>query len=354
MRSISILILFASFATWGEARADRVHLPCDRDIGLSAGTGVFTGKTRNDAFGDIEFERVQPAFLRLEGTLFENCAIAEPERDAADADALNRKSKGKNPDLHVTRRWFGRLNGYGSVTPETSSLGFAGDPKPKLDEMGNPVYQTDADGNPILDENGEMIPATENGLIRASLETDMDFSGGFGARLSIYDHPHFHLEAYGEYAGTFGWNDAKAVTVIAHALEIDLDVTRFVQDHARLRYRWRMANTGLTVAVPLRPSTVDRNRVTPFFSFGRMWFRADVDVKLDEESTRDLESLGVDTSKITQRRTIMKESWLGFLGARVDFNRLFSLEASAAFAKTDNTMVYWLSGSATFRFDYPW
>ena len=94
--------------------------------------------------------------------------------------------------------------------------------------------------------------------------------------------------------------------------------------------------------------------MTPFISFGRMWFKADVDLDLDDEVTRDLENLDVNVASITKRRTVEKQSWLAFLGARLDFNRRFSLEAGAAFWKSDSTTVYWFSGSATFRFDYPW
>ena len=340
MRKLMAIIAFTCINGITEgARADRVHLPCDADLAGSVGTGVFNGRSRNSEYGDIEFERIQPTYLRLEGTLFENC-----KADGDDPD--------KDPE--VTRRWFGRLNFYGMITPEVSTLGFENTPKQKLDGDGNPVWQTDQDGNPILDGDGQMIPVTENTLLKAHLETDTNFSGGFGARLSIYDHPHFHLETFAEYSGTFGWNPANAKTVVAHALELDLDVTGLVRDHASLQYRWSMAHVGVTIAVPLRPNTVDRNRVTPFLSFGRMRFKADVELGLDDEVTRDLEALDVNVDSITKRRTVEKESWLAFIGARLDFNRRFSLETGAAFWKSDSTTVYWLSGSATFRFDYPW
>jgi hypothetical protein len=338
MRNITALVALTCIVGIAEeARADRVHLPCDRDIALSVGTGMFNGRTRNAEYGDIEFERLQPTFLRLEGTLFENCA-ADDEDDRP----------------RVTRRWFGRLNFYGAVTPEISALGFENEPEQKVDRDGNPVWQVDADGNPVLDGSGNMIPVTENTLLKADLETDTDFSWGAGARLSIYDHPHFHLETFVEYTGTFGWNPASADTVIAHALELDLDVTRLVHDHADIRYRWGMLHYGATVAVPLRPNTVERNRLTPFLSFGRVRFRADVDLDLDDGITDDLENLGVDVASITERRTVEKSSWIAFIGARLDFSPRFSLEAGAAYWKTDSTTVGWFAGAATFRFDYPW
>lgn len=340
MRILTTLIAFACIIGMSEeARGDRVHLPCDADLAGSIGTGMFNGRSRNSQYGDIEFERIQPTFLRLEATLFENC-----KADGADDD--------DRPE--VTRRWFGRLNVYGAFTPEFSTLGFENKPKQKIDADGLPVWQTDSMGNPVLDGDGNMIPVTANTLLKAELETDTDFSWGVGARMSIYDHPHFHLETFVEYTGTFGWNPANAKTVVAHALELDIDVTNLVREHADLRYRWGMMNAGVTIAVPLRPNTIDRNRVTPFLSFGRMWFRAEVDLDLDEEVTRDLENLNVNVDAITERRTVAKSSWLAIIGARLDFNSRFSLEAGAAFWKTDYTTVGWFAGSATFRFDYPW
>lgn len=336
MRKLTTLIAFTCIIGITEAaRADRVHLPCDADLGGSIGAGMFNGRTRNSRFGDIKFARTQPTFIRLEATLFENCM--------ADGDRPK-----------VTRRWFGRLNVYGSITPEFSTLGFENKPKQKLDDDGDPVWQLDDDGNPVIDGDGNMVPVTENTLLKADLETDTDLTWGTGARLSIYDHPHFHLETFAEYTGTFGWNPAKASTVVAHALELDLDVTNLVRDHADLRYRWGMTNVGVTIAVPLRPNTIARNRVTPFISFGRLWFKAEVDLDLDEGVTRDLENLDVDVGSITERRTIEKDSWLAIIGARLDFSSNFSLEAGAAFWKTDSTTVGWFAGSATYRFDYPW
>ncbi|MEK7545948.1 MAG: hypothetical protein AAB554_02620 [Patescibacteria group bacterium] len=340
MRNLKALIAFACIiGIMEEARADRVHLPCDADLAASVGAGMFNGRTHDSSYGDIDFERIQPTFLRLEGTVFENC-----EADEADDDDRPK----------VTRRWFGRLNFYASITPEFSSLGFENKPRQKLDGDGNPVWQLDDAGDPVLDAAGDMIPVTENMLLKASLETDTDFSGGVGVRLSIYDHPHFHIETFAEYTGTFGWNPANAGSVVAHALELDLDVTSLVREHADLRYRWSMAHAGVTIAVPLRPNTIDRNRVTPFISFGRMRFRADIDLDLDAEVADDIERLGVNVASITERRTIEKSSWIAFLGARLDFNRNFSLEAGAAFWKNDSTAVGWFAGSATFRFDYPW
>ena len=341
MRNLTTLIAFTFIIGMAEdARADRVHLPCDADMAGSIGAGMFNGRTHNSQYGDIDFERIQPTFLRLEGTIFENCK-ADDDGDEDD-----------HPQ--VTRRWFGRLNVYGSITPEFSSLGFENQPKQRVDADGNPVWQTDDMGNPIIDGDGNMIPVTQNTLLKAELETDTDFSWGVGARMSIYDHPHFHLETFAEYTGTFGWNPAKANTVVAHALELDIDVTKLVRDHADLRYRWGMVNTGVTIAVPLRPNTIDRNRVTPFISFGRLWFKAEVDLDLDDEVTEDLENLGVNVASVTERRSVVKSSWLAIIGARLDFNSRFSLEAGAAFWKSDSTTVGWFAGSATFRFDYPW
>jgi len=333
MRMHAASLAFALvIVTGASARADRIHMPCDAPIAASIGTGVFTGDSDTDAFGSIKFERIQPTFGRLQLTLFNNC---EAYTDT-DADA--------KPVTHdrVTRWWLGSLSFYGSIAPETTSLGFHNEPKVKVDDMGNPV----------LDDMGN--PVTENTVTKADLEAGTDFSGGFGARLSLIDANHFHVEAFGEVAGTFGWNPARANTVVAHALELDIDVTRVVQDHAQLRYRWNMENVGLTIGVPLRPNTISKNRLTPFVSVGYTWFNADVDLKLDESVTHDLEALGVDVAKVTERRSLRKQSITGLLGARLDFNKSFSLETSAMFAKTDHTTVYWFSGEATFRFDWPW
>lgn len=327
MRNLAALLAFVFvIAPGAEARADRIHMPCDAPVAASIGTGIFTGDSDTDAFGDIKFERIQPTFGRLQLTLFNNCEAYTDE----DSDTKLRTTHDR-----VTRWWLGSLSFYGAIAPETTTLGFRNEPKVKLlDDMGNPV--------------------TENTLTKADLEAGTDFSGGFGVRLSLIDARHFHVEAYGEIAGTFGWNPARANTVVAHALELDIDVTRVVQEHAKLRYKWDMENVGLTIGFPLRPNTISKNRLTPFVSLGYTWFNADVDLKLDDSITHDLEALGVDVEKVTERRSLRKSSPTGMLGARLDFNKSFSLETSAIFMKTDHTTVYWFSGEATFRFDWPW
>lgn len=334
MRHLAAFLAFAFVIVSGAAaRADRIHMPCDAPVAASIGTGIFTGSSDTDAFGNIKFERIQPTFGRLQLTLFNNC---EAYTDVTAPDA--------KPVTHdrVTRWWLGSLSVYGAIAPETTTLGFRNEPKVKLD----------GDGNPIVDDMGN--PVTENTLTKADLEAGTDFSGGFGARLSLIDGKHFHLEAYAEIAGTFGWNPARANTVVAHALELDIDVTKVVQDHAALRYRWDMQNVGVTIGFPLRPNTISKNRLTPFISLGYTWFGADVELKLDDSVTRDLEALGVDVAKVTERRSLRKSSPTGMLGARLDFNKTFSLEASAIFMKTDHTTVYWISAEATFRFGWPW
>ena len=334
MRNLAALLAFVFvIATGAEARADRIHMPCDAPVAASLGTGIFTGDSDTDAFGDIKFERIQPTFARLQLTLFNNCEAYTDE----DADTKQRTTHDR-----VTRWWLGSLSFYGAIAPETTSLGFRNEPKQKVDDMGNPVV--DDMGNPV----------TENTLTKADLEAGTDFSGGFGARLSLVDAKYFHLEAFAEIAGTFSWNPARANTVVAHALELDIDVTALAQEHAKLRYRWDMENVGVTIGFPLRPNTISKNRLTPFLSLGYTWFSADVELELDDSITRDLVNLGVDVAKVTERRSLRKSSPTGMLGARLDFNKSFSLEASAIFMKTDHTTVYWFSGEATFRFDWPW
>ncbi|GEM_PF-2906925 len=334
------MFLFAfihAFLMGAEARADRIHLPCDKPVAASVGTGIFTGSSDTDDFGDIEFTRIQPTFLRLELTAFSNCE-ARTTRDA-DLKPIGRHDK-------VTRWWLGSLSFYGSITPETTKLSLRNQPEiiPVLDENGDPV----------LDEDGNPVTKTENTLVRANLEAGTDFSGGLGARLSLIDAKYFHVEMYGEYAGSFGWNPARADTIVAHAIGLDIDVTGLARDHASLRYRWDMRNVGLTIAVPTRPNTISRNRLTPYASIGYTWFNASVDLDLDEDVTRDLTNLGVDVDKVTERRSIRKSSVAALIGARLDFNKTFSLETSAIFAKTEHTTIYWFTGSAVFRFDYPW
>lgn len=334
VRFVTVLVCLCGGAS---AWADRIHMPCDKPVEASIGTGIFTGNSDTDAFGDIQFERIQPTFLRLELTAFSNC-VKETDKDA-DLKPLGTHDK-------VTRWWLGSLSFYGSVTPESTQLAFKNEPKvvPVLDD----------DGNPVLDDMGNPVTKTENTLVKADLKAGTDFSGGFGARLSLIDARHFHVEAFGEVAGSFSWNPAYADTVVAHALELDIDVTKLTQDHAKLSYRWDMENVGLTIGFPLRPNTVSKNRLTPYLSLGYTWFNADVDLKLDEQVTHDLVALGVDVDKVTERRSIRKSSLTALVGARLDFNKTFSLEASAVFAKTDHTTIYWFSGSAVFRFDYPW
>jgi len=338
MRYLSALFVFACVLFMGaSARADRIHMPCDQPIAASIGTGVFTGSSETSDFGDIDFERIQPTFVRLELTAFSNCV----KRTDRDADL-----KPVATHDHVTRWWLGSLSFYGSVTPETTKLAFRNTPRT--------ITLLDDEGNPIVDENGDPISGTENTLIKADLKAGTDFSGSFGARLSLIDARHFHVEAFGEVAGSFSWNPAYANTVVAHALDLDIDVTKLTQDHAALSYRWDMENVGLTIGFPLRPNTISKNRLTPYASIGYTWFNADVDLDLDDQVTHDLEALGVDVAKVTERRSIRKSSVTALVGARLDFNKTFSLETSAVFAKTEHTTIYWFSGSAVFRFDYPW
>lgn len=338
MRNLAACFAFALVIfTGAAARADRFHMPCDKPVAASLGTGIFTGHSDTDSIGDIKFERIQPAFGRLQFTLFSNCeAVADPDTDP--------DGPKKPPVIHdrVTRWWLGSLSFYGSLAPENTTLGFRNDPKPLLDDAGNPV----------LDSNGN--PRTVNTVTKADIEAGTDFSGGFGARLSLVDAKYFHLEAFGEWAGSFGWNPARANTVVAHALELDIDVTSLVQQHAQLRYRWNMENAGLTIGFPLRPNTVSNNRLTPFLSLGYTWFNADVQLKLDDGISKDLTNLGVDVAKVTKPWSLRKSSPTGMIGARLDLNDSFSLEAEAIFMKTDYTTVYWFSGEATYRFDWPW
>src|SRR5690349_19099579 len=97
MKMYAASLAFAFVTAFGAAaRADRIHLPCDKPIAASVGSGIFTGNSDTDAFGDIKFERIQPLFARLELTLFSNC---EPHT------VVGEDLKPIYTHDRVTRRW---------------------------------------------------------------------------------------------------------------------------------------------------------------------------------------------------------------------------------------------------------
>lgn len=333
----SHLIYVSCLLTWflaeTAARADSVHLPCDKPIAATVGTDGFIGKT-----GEISFTLIQPTYLRLETTFFRNCGGYNPKKHRHD----------------VTRRWFGGLHLHGSITPEISSLGFEHKPVVARDKDGDIIYRLDENGDPLLDADGHKVPKTENTLTKAELSTGMDLSYGAGLQLSVYDGDHFHIEAGLEYTSSFGRNKAYADTVVARAIELNLDITDLVNQHAEIGYDWHMIQIAATIGVPMRPMTVARHQFTPYLTLGYMWFNADIDVSLDERVTHDLEALHVNVVEITKKRVISKRSPTASIGARLDFNKKASLEASAMFGHAGSTTAYVFNGSFTYHFDYPW
>ena len=324
-KSLAVLVCAFMLLAARSAKADRIHLPCDPDTAVSIGTGAFLGHS-----GAVGFERVQPLYLRLELT---------PPR------FRTKCLKGR-----PSRRWFGRLNLYGSITLEDSNLSFEHAPDIKRDADGNVVYQTDVNGDPILDADGQKIPRTEDTLTKVDLNAGRDWSGGLGARFSLYDGDHFHLEGFGEFTGSFGSNPARINVATVHVLELDLDETDTARRYAKLTYRWSMKHLGLTAGFPFRPRLLGRARLTPFVILGYMWFRADIDITLDQSFRDDLTRYGADPDKIAAPRTIDKESPTMSLGARLDFGRHASLEASSMFGFTRHTTAYFLSASFIIRF----
>jgi hypothetical protein len=343
LRTTTILLTFTLFiGIWeGKAKADRIQLPCDADMSASAGTGIFTGNT-NTSSGAVNFTRIQPAFLRLETTLFDNCETVWTDDNPDQPD----KTKRLSPHDRVTRRWFGRLSLYGAVTPETTSLGFKYTPKksPVLDDSGNATY----------DEMGEPVTMTENSVIKASLEAGTDFSWGAGGKLSVFDGHYVHLDAYFEGAGSFGQNPARPTFVGAHALDLDIDITALVNQNAQFGYNWHTWGVGATIGLPFRPEFLSNLRLTPFLSVGYTRLRAEVNVKLNDSALHALETFGINPELLTKPRKTIKDTPTALVGLRLDFNDRVSAEAEGSYAQTSYTTAYWFTGSVIVHFDHPW
>ncbi len=306
---VALRFLFAS----GEAQADSFfHLPCDPDAGFSFGGGVFKGHTRTTGIGNVSFERIILGAPRLELTLFENC--------------------GRNDDHRprVTRWWLGRLNIFGALVSERVQL-----------SLRNPVA-----GVPRATSSGDT-------LTQADIERDRSLSYGFGARMSLIDASHFHVEAYYEQTGTFGWQDADTKTVIAYVNGSDIDVTSLVETFASVAYRFTTRSYGLTIGVPLKPNTRPRLRVTPFVTFGRMQLAADVIARFDPDFAELLNALGIDAADVATPRSVRKSSWSANGGARFDVNDHLSFEASLAYGQTPSTTIYVGMLTMTVRFRTP-
>jgi hypothetical protein len=302
------------------AKADRVQLPSDPDVTVSVGAGTFFGYSRR-----YEFRRIQPLNMRLELT------------------GLNRG---------IDCRWFCRLNLYGALNPENTGLGYHDD----LAQIG------------LMDDEGNTIIARKSGVTGAQLESGIMWGGGFGARLSVLDLKHFHLDLYAEYARSLADKRATVKNLDVHALltregpdgtklyggEIDLDATGLAQDYGTVTFGWAMTHVGATLAFPMRPKRLDRHRLTPYLQVGYVWLSADVSLKVDKELLDDLANFGVKPEDIPSGRQIRERSFSGSLGVRYEVNRNNAFEANGTFIYTGSVMASWITASYSLRFDYPW
>ncbi len=305
-------------------RADTFHLPCDPSAAISAGGGWFKGNTSADSVGDISFERWMIGMPRLELTLFDNCV-------------------GDTDEPRVTRRWFGRINIFGAAAREQTSLSLVN--KPGM------VVVKDEDGNPVRDADGNILMTTEDTLTEADLDGGSAYTYTAGARVSVMDAAHFHVEAFVEHMRMFGWKEGEALRVMANVNDTSLDVTGLVGEHADVMYRYSMTNYGLTLGVPLRKNTIPNWRFTPYLTIGRTHISADVEARIHPDFVGTVEAFGVDPSYISKRRSVRKSSWSGLGGVRADVRRNFSFEGSFSYGKTAKTTITVVMITATLRFD---
>jgi hypothetical protein len=204
---------------------------------------------------------------------------------------------------------------------------------------------------PLVDENGEPVTMTENTLTEAALDGGDAYTYSLGARVSLVDASHFHVEAFIEHLTTRGWKEAETLKAVANVNDTSLDVTGLVAEHADVVYRYGMTTYGLTIGVPLRRNTKPNQRLTPYLTVGRMNFSADVEARIHPDFRGTIEALGVDPEDISRRRSVQKSSWSGLAGTRWDVNRNWSLEGSFSYAKTNNTTIKVIMLVTTIRFD---
>lgn len=308
MKSILFAAIFTALVlVAGTAEADRIQLPHDPDVSLSIGSGGFFGTSKK-----ANFQRIQPTFLRLELTAF------------------------KSPE----RRWFNRMNLYCSASPEFAELTYKG----QLEDVT------------IEDDQGNEYTIQEDGLERADLKADTNFSGGCGLRLSVYDRPRFHLDWFGEFATAFRPVPTTPETVIVSWSGLSLDVARVAAETADMSFDWHMVHTGLTMGFPLSKWRGHKNvRMTPFVTLGLIHFKAGIEIELHEEFLSQLESFGVDEDIIPKKEGVEVNNLTASVGARLDIGSNHAFETAGAFFFTRaGTRVYWATLSYSIRFDYPW
>lgn len=297
--SLSVVLMYA-----GAAKADRIQLPDDPDITLSIGSGGFFGKSKK-----VGFERIQPTFLRLEAAVF------------------------KAPK----RRWFNRMNAFCAVSPEFANISYKG----QLKQIS------------VEDEDGETYEVQEDGLKRADLSANMNGSGGCGFRVSIYDHPRFHLDVFGEFARSFRSIPTNPDVVLVSWSGLELNVADLARENADIRLNWYMGHAGFTFGMPMRPWKNHQNlRLTPFLIAGFLHFNADININVDPEFIKTLENLGIDPEIIPKQKGIDINNVTASVGARLDIGLNHALETTGSFFFTRaGTRVYWATFSYSLRFD---
>ncbi len=323
-----LTVLCLSLAARSSKADSFFHLPCDPDGGLSVGGGLFKGHTRSSGVGNIGLDRIMIGMPRLELTLFENCGHGARDRP------------------EVNRWWLGRVNVFGSIVPEEARL--------RLRNHPEVLYVLDENGERILDENGDPLTKTEDTLLVADVQDLHATTYAVGARASLVDARHFHVEAFYERTGTFGWREAETLAVTAYVNGANFEATSLVRTFADVMYRFTSDTYGLTIGVPInKPNTASRLRVTPFLTLGRLRLKADVEARIDPKIVSILGAFGADTETITRRRTVEKSSWSGNAGARLDVNDNLSFETSFTYGRTEHTSLYKATLSATIRFSLP-
>lgn len=300
--SLCFVMLYA-----GAAEADRIHLIDDPDITIGIGSGGFFGKSKK-----VNFERVQPTFLRLEATLF------------------------RSPQ----RRWFNRMNAFCSISPEFANISYKG----RLKQVE------------VEDEDGTVYEVQEDGLKRADLSANINGSGGCGMRLTIFENSRFHLDTFAEFASAFRTIATDPEVVLVSWSGLELNVADIASENADLSLDWYMGHAGLTFAMPLRPWKNHQNlRLTPFLIAGFLHFDAAIKIKLQDKFMEQLEGLGVDEDIIPDKQGIDINNVTASVGARLDIGRHHALETTGSFFFTRaGTRVYWATFSYSVRFDNFW
>lgn len=284
---LATAFILAPLFTAAAAHADRIQLADDPRFSAGVSTGTFLGHGRKTGF-----ERIQPITLHLEIGLLRT----------------------------TERRWFNRLNLYGSASYELTNLSF---------------HNT--------------LGPMDTGMLTGRFSGDSNWSGGAGLRLSVYDSPHFHMDLFGEYSGSFSDAGTSVDSFVVRVNGSDLELAYAVKDHVRIMNGWHMTHFGATFGFPLRRRSM--GRVTPFFSVGYLLFESGVHITLDQ-TLQDLVTSLMIQDKVPTYKNVYEETFSGAIGCRLDLGDNNALEANGAFIRTPSgTSAYWVTGSYTLRFD---